>query len=88
MTTGSKAKFQEEFGKYIKNLNSIFLSPFGREYPKGGERACYLSLILSKNKDIEKVCNVSDFAIIWSEFIKKYNEWWLEKLKNYLEEIK
>jgi len=88
MTTGSKAKFWKEFEEYIKNLKSIFLSPFGREYPKG-ERglAIWVWFGVKTKQDVEKVCNIADFAIIWSEFIKKYNEGWIDKIKNYLKEI-
>jgi len=88
MTTGSKAKFWEEFKEYIKNLKSIFLSPFGREYPKGErDLAIWVWFWVKTKQDVEKINNISDFAIIWSEFIKKYNEGGIVELENYLEEI-
>ncbi len=88
MTTGSKAKFWDDFEKYINNLKSIFLSPFGREYPKG-ERGLkiWVGFWVKTKNDVEQINNISDFAIIWSEFIKKYNEWKIEWLKKYLDEV-
>ena len=75
MTTGSKAKFWEDFEKYINNLKSIFSCPV------------WVWFWVKTREDIEKVCKVSDFAIIGSEFIKKYNKWWIKELEQYLEEI-
>ena len=88
MTTGSKAKFWDEFEKYINNLKSIFPSLDGREYPKG-ERGIkiWVWFWVKTREDVVKVCKVADFAIIWSEFIKKINSWEIDELKKYLEEI-
>ena len=75
MTTGSKAKFWEEFEKYINNLKSIFSCPV------------WVWFWVKTRKDVVQINNISNFAIIWSEFIKKYNSWATDKLKEYLEEI-
>jgi len=75
MTTGQEAKFWEDFEKYINNLKSIFSCPV------------WVWFWVKTREDVVQINNISDFAIIWSEFIKKYNNWATEKLKEYLEEI-
>ena len=89
MTTGSKAKFWENFEKYIENLKNIFLSPFRREYPKG-ERglSLWVWFWVKTKEDVDKINKITDFAIIWSEFIKRYDDWWILEIEKYLEEIK
>ena len=99
MTTGSKAEFWEDFEKYINNLKKVFnLSPFLKGSTSCNEMERGEGLIASRIKiwvwfwvktkeDVEKVCNISDFAIIWSEFIKRYNSWKIEELKKYFKEI-
>ena len=87
MTTWSKAEFWEEFEKYIKNLNSIFKnSPPYKGGARGGPKI-WVWFWVKTIQDIEKICKLTDFAIIWSEFIKKYNNWWISELEKYLEEI-
>jgi len=73
MTTGSKASFGEEFKIYIKNLKTIFSCPIG------------VWFWVKTKQDVEKVNKVADFAIIWSEFIKRFNNWGTEELERYLE---
>ena len=75
MTTGSKAEFWEDFEKYINNLKKYFNCKI------------WVWFWVKTKEDVEKVCNISDFAIIWSEFIKRYNSWKIEELKKYLNEI-
>ena len=75
MTTGSQAKFWTEFEKYMNNLKNTFICPI------------WVWFWVKIKEDVEKVCNISDFAIIWSEFIKKYNYWWISELEKYLKEI-
>jgi len=75
MTTGSKSKFWEEFEKYINNLNKFFSCPV------------WVWFWVKTKKDVEKICEITDFAIIWSEFIKKYNSWLIPELEKYLKEI-
>ena len=76
MTTGSKAEFGEKFEKYIKNLKSIFSCNI------------WVGFWVKTKEDVDKINKISDFAIIWSEFIKKYNNWGIDKLREYLKEIK
>ena len=76
MTTGSKARFWKEFEQYILNLKKIFSCPI------------WVWFGVKTKQDVEKVCNIADFAIIWSELIKKYNEGGEKMLKEYLLEIK
>jgi tryptophan synthase alpha subunit len=78
MTTGSKAKFWEEFEKYILNLKNIFSCPI------------WVWFWVKTKENVEKVCKVADFAIIWSEFIKKYNNEktdWIKKYINFITTI-
>ena len=75
MTTWSKANFWEEFEKYIKNLKEIFSCPI------------WVWFWVKTKQDIEKVCKLADFAIIWSELIKKYNEWKSEEVGKYFKNI-
>jgi tryptophan synthase alpha chain len=75
MTTGSKAEFGEAFEKYINNLKNIFSCPI------------WVWFWVKTKEDVERVNNISNFAIIWSEFIKKYNDWGIWKIENYLKEI-
>lgn len=84
MTTGSKTEFWENFEKYIKNLKSIFSCKI------------WVWFWVKTKQDVEKICKISDFAIIGSEFIKKYaltkvllegDNWWIERIEKYLEEI-
>jgi len=72
ITTWSKWEFWEEFSLYIKKLRNYINLPIWVWF-----------WIKSKN-DINKVCESADFIIIWSELIKKYNSWWIEKLEKYL----
>ncbi|MDQ7023911.1 MAG: tryptophan synthase subunit alpha [Candidatus Gracilibacteria bacterium] len=61
MTTGSKSEFGDKFRKYIINLKKIFNT--GQNIGVG--------FGVKTKIDVEKVCEISDFAIIGSEFIKK-----------------
>ena len=76
MTTGSKAKFWENFEKYIKNLKLIFSCPL------------WVWFWVKTKEDVDKINKITDFAIIWSEFIKRYDDWWILEIEKYLEEIK
>lgn len=93
MTTGSVAQFWKEFEEYIERLKSIFLSPIGGEYPKGergltmGGAKIWVWFWVKTKSDVEKICKQADFAIIGSEFIKKFNSWGIQELEDYLDEI-
>ncbi len=76
MTTGSKAKFWDKFKNYIKKIRKYF------------DCKIWVWFWIKSKDDISKVCEIADFAIIWTEFTKKYNSWGIDELKKYLEEIK
>jgi tryptophan synthase alpha subunit len=75
MTTGSKAEFGEKFEKYISNLKYIFSCNI------------WVGFWVKTKQDVEKVNKISDFAIIWSEFIKRHHNWWAWEIEKYLKEI-
>ena len=75
MTTGSKSSFDEEFQNYISNLKAIFSCEI------------WVGFGVKTKDDVEKVNKYADFAIIWSEFLKKYNFWGLKELEKYLESL-
>jgi tryptophan synthase alpha chain len=75
MTTGSKASFWRDFEKYIDNLKLIFSCQI------------WVWFWVKTREDVIQINNISDFAIIWSEFIKQFNNWGIKKLEKYLEEL-
>ncbi len=99
MTTWSKAKFWKDFEKYIKSLSLEFSLPYRDKWRKehsdysevGVEQKeatkIWVWFWVKTREDVEQINNISDFAIIWSEFIKKYNSWGESELQKYLEEI-
>ena len=72
MTTWSKATFDESFQNYIKKLKSIFSCPI------------WVGFWVKTKQDVEKVLEVADFAIIWSEILKNFNAKWIEGIKKIL----
>lgn len=75
MTTWNKTKFWEDFENYITKLKKYF------------NLEIWVWFGVKTLEDVEKVCKIWDFAIIWSEFIKKYEENEEEGIEKYLEEI-
>ncbi len=86
MTTGSTTQFWEDFEEYMKNLKSIFKSSPLQMGARGGV-AIWVWFWVKTKTDVAKVCKNTDFAIIGSEFIKKYNSWGIQELKEYLDDI-
>lgn len=75
MTTGSNAEFWEWFQEYIKNLRNYF------------NGSIWVWFWVKTRKHVEKVCEIADFAIIGSEFIKQHKAWGIWALKEYLQHI-
>ncbi len=75
MTTWSKWVFKKVFESYIKKLKNNIKIPI------------WVWFWIKTKQDIESVCKVADFAIIWSEIIKKYDENWLLWIDKYLKSI-
>ncbi len=72
MTTWSKATFDKEFKNYIKNLKDIFSCPI------------WVGFWVKTKQDVEKVLEVADFAIIWSEILKYLDEDRVEGVEKYV----
>lgn len=66
MTTWSKATFWDWFKKYIEALRKYSPIDIG------------VWFWIKTSEDVQEVCEVADFAIIWSEIIKVFKESWLE----------
>ena len=75
MTTWSKWKFENNFEEYIKKIKKIIKVPI------------WVGFWIKTREDVTKVCEVADFAIIWSEMIKNYKNDWLNWIKKYLDYI-
>jgi tryptophan synthase alpha chain len=75
MTTWSNWNFEWEFKKYINNLK------------KEIKIKIWVWFWVKTKEDVNKVCNVSDFAIIWSEVIKKYDKEWIEWIEKYFKKV-
>lgn len=75
MTTGSNANFDTEFEKYIISLRDDF------------KIEIWAWFWVKTESDVKKVCKTSDFAIIWSELIKVYNDSKVEWLDNYVKNL-
>lgn len=77
MTTWSKAEFSTKFENYILKLKKYF-----------PETEIWVWFWVKNKEDVEKICKIADFAIIGSELIKVYENWWIKSLENYLKNIK
>jgi len=75
MTTWSKWKFDTNFENYIKNLRNYF------------DCKIWVWFWVKTKEDVEKVCKVADFAIIWSEMIRQFDKWWLEQVEKYVKNL-
>jgi len=76
MTTGSEANFWNDFISYMKNIRTYFSGKI------------WVWFGIKTHKDVTQVCKEADFAIIGSQFIKKYDAWWITKLHEYLLSIR
>lgn len=76
MTTGSTANFWDDFTAYIKNIRKYFNCKI------------WVWFWVKTREDVKRVCEEVDFAIIGSEFIKKYNTGWIQEINKYLLSIR
>ena len=75
MITWNTSKFGEVFQNYISELKEISEVPIGVWFG------------ISKIEDIKIVSDFSDYVIIWSELIRRYQKWWISWLEKYLTSI-
>lgn len=75
MTTWNKIETGKDFEKYINDLRKL----------KNIE--IWVGFWIKTPKDIENVCRIADFAIIWSELIRILNQDWTEWVKKYFKEF-
>lgn len=75
MTTWSKTDFDDDFEKYVTNLRDDF------------DTEIWVWFWVKTTSDVKKVCKTADFAIIWSELIKVYNESKIDWLDNYVKNL-
>ncbi len=75
MTTGNKISFWKDFEDYINNLKKL----------KNIE--IWVGFWVKTAEDINEVCKVADFAIIWSELIRIINQDWTSWVRKYFENM-
>lgn len=75
MTTWNKISFWKNFEDYIKNLKKL------------KDIEIWVGFWVKTSEDINEVCKVADFAIIWSELIRILNQDWIASVKKYFENI-
>jgi len=75
MTTWNKITFWKNFEDYINNLKST------------KDIEIWVGFWVKTSEDINEVCKIADFAIIWSELIRIINQDWTNWVKTYFENI-
>lgn len=75
MTTWSNWIFESEFREYIKKLKKYIKIDI------------WVWFWVKTKNDIEKICSVSNFAVIWSQIIKVYDNKWIVWISEYFEEL-
>lgn len=73
MTTWNKIDAWRDFENYIKNLKKL------------KDIEIWVWFWVKTKEDIEKVCKIANFAIIWSELIRIINNDWTVWVKKYFE---
>lgn len=71
MTTWNKIDTWNDFENYIKKLKNI------------KNIQIWVWFWVKTKKDIENVCKVADFAIMWSELIRILNKNWVQWVENF-----
>lgn len=75
MTTWNEIQFWQDFEKYIMKLRKIFQIPI------------WVWFWIKTKTHIKNVCELADYAIIWSELIKIYDIEWLNWVEKYLKNL-
>ncbi len=76
MTTWSNIKFEDDFKNYITKLKKYFKIPI------------WVWFWVKTKEDINKILEIANMAIIWSKILDIYKNKWINKVENFLKNLK